>query len=124
MRDYKKLSIKWLAIAVAAVSVGYGVRTATILSNDVHLRYVASPGPLRVTLYDADGARLRRTDFEGQVFQHTVVLPRGHFEAELSRGMGPKTRHAFEVVADGQAIEITYQPKQAPAEAPNTPEGR
>ena len=120
----KKLWIKWAAIALAALSVGYAVRTGTTLSNDVHLRYAAPPGKLRVTLYDSEGNRLRRTDFEGQSFRHTVVLPRGHFEAELSQGLGPRSRHAFEVLADGQTIEITYQQPSDPVGLPSTPEGR
>ena len=107
----RKVWLKWVGAAFLALSLAYAAKIATELSNDVHLTYTAPATQLRVTLYDDEGTRLRRAEFEGGVFKHMVVLPNGTYRAELTpRGL-PTYRHEFTVDGD-IAIEVVYQPRR------------
>ena len=108
----RRLWVKWLSVALAAAAIGYGLRTGLQLSNDVHLTYIAATDALRVTIYDSEGTRIRRTEFEGRTFKHTIVLPQGHFEAELRPKSQRAIRQPFEVFTDGQSIELIYRPSR------------
>jgi len=93
----------------AALAVVFAARAWDAGAHDVGLRYSAPPGALTVTLYDADGVRLRKTLFGQIERQHDVSLPAGRFTAELAFADGERVTRAFEVVGDG-AIEVRWSP--------------
>ena len=102
-----RVLLKWTAVALAALAVAYGTQIMTTLKNDVQLTYSAPAGELTVTLFDAHGKRIRRTQFDDTNFKHTVVLPQGEYEAELvPAGLVPH-RQKFTVSGD-MALEISY----------------
>lgn len=99
---------KYAAVVCAALAVAYGARVWDEASNEVALSYAGAPaGPLAVDIRDADGQRMRRTEFSANASrQHIVQLPRGRFEARLRVG-DDRRRIGFFVEGDG-AVEVDW----------------
>ncbi|MCB9544825.1 MAG: hypothetical protein H6706_02910 [Myxococcales bacterium] len=91
-----------------ALAVGIGVfaaRSFQQASREISIRYEGPPGPLTVTLSDAEGTRLRRVDFAaGAPRQHALRLPDGPLDARLEQpGRPPVVRH-LQVEGDGALL--------------------
>lgn len=111
--------LRYGAVICAALALAYGARVWDDAANDVTLRYLGAPrGPMTVDLRDADGERMRRTEFSAGVARsHAVQLPRGEFQARLRVGEATRTRR-FVVAGDG-VIELKWW-----ASAPGDPDER
>lgn len=100
--------LRYGAVICAALAIAYGARVWDEAANDVTLRYLGAPrGPMTVDLRDADGERMRRTEFSaGAERSHAIQLPRGEFRARLR--VGEETRGRRFVVAGDGAIEVRW----------------
>ncbi len=116
----KKMVLKWVGFACLIVGIGYGVRAMSDVHNDVHLVYRVNDAPMRVLIRDAEGTKLRQTEFSGPPFEHDVVLPVGTYEAVITQSGHTFRPVSFRVEGDGPVV--IGLPKTAPA--PDTSEGR
>lgn len=107
--DRRRL-LRYAAVAFAALAVAYGARAWEQASNDITLVYRAPRGALTVVIEDAEGQRLRRTQFGDQVEKrHTVQLPPGAFTATLTGPDGRRAHHRFTVEGDA-TVEVVFRP--------------
>jgi len=88
-----KRLLRYGAVAFVALALAYGARAWEAASRDVTLVYHAPPGPLRVTITDEDGDRLRTTEFRGGERSHAVELADGRYTVRLEvEGVGERVR--------------------------------
>ncbi len=92
----------------AALAIVHGLRLYSAASIDVDLVYHAPKGELVVTLFDAEGERLRRSTFGSDHRAHTVTLPTGDYVAELRMPGKPAVRRPFRVEEE-QTVELHWQ---------------
>ncbi len=89
--------LKWLAVAVGALSLIFVARVMSTMSNEVTLTYIVPTTSLEVRLFDGKGTKLRTSHFGRRPHQHTLSLPSGPYAAELVLNDGRRSRHPFVV---------------------------
>ena len=107
-RIAKRQLLKWLAVALFALSMGLATKMWSELSNEAHLTYLVPAGELVVDIFDGAGNRLRRTSFSANLRTHSVRLPRGRYRVDLKPNGRASVSRWIDVDGDGVAFTLSY----------------
>ena len=107
-RIAKRQLLKWLAVALFALSMGLATKVWSELSNEAHLTYLVPAGELVVDIFDGAGHRLRRTSFSANLRTHSVRLPKGRYRVDLKPNGRASVSRWIDVNGDGVAFTLSY----------------